>query len=263
MSTFNGMYHRIKKHGKIISPRGQKTLEIENAVTVFQPYERFANFPSRKLSLNYVREELLWYLKGDREDLSICDSAKLWREMITDGKINSNYGHAIFRQKQLDYAVDCLTKDPDSRRALIVILDREHLYPENKDVPCTVSLSFRIRDDKLCATAHMRSADAIYGTGNDIPFFSFVQECVLTYLNSRFTVPFGMGTLTLFAESLHVYEKHWQMLEKLLVESPAPVDCPKLSGVREIEYLRHGGTLQGADPHYKFTGWLYTRETKK
>jgi thymidylate synthase len=261
MNTFKAMYQRLKDHGKFVSPRGQKTLEIENALTVFEPYERFANFPSRKLNLNYIKDEILWYLRGDLYDLSICDKAKIWKDCVTDGKLNSNYGHAIFKQKQLDYVVECLKKDPDSRRAVIVILAQSHLYLENKDVPCTISLNFRLRDSKLSCTVHMRSSDAIFGYSNDVPFFSFIQECVLVYLNARLEKELELGSLTIFSESLHIYERHFEMLEKLVHEYVEPVNCPRLSSYAEIDFLRLGHHfLQSTDS--TFTQWLYARDAK-
>jgi len=260
MSTFKSMYQRLKDHGKLVTPRGQKTLEIENALTVFEPYERFANFPSRKLSLSYIKDEILWYLRGDLYDLSICDKAKIWQNCVTDGKLNSNYGHAIFKQKQLDYVVECLKKDPDSRRAIIVILAQPHLYLENKDVPCTLSLNFRLREDKLNCTVHMRSSDAIFGYGNDVPFFSLVQEFVLAGINFLRSKEYEMGTLTVFSESLHVYEKHFDMLDKLVQEDVVPIDCPRVADSLEVAYLRadHLDKIQD----YEFSTWLNTRDPK-
>lgn len=254
MSSFNSIFRKILKEGKIVSPRGQKTLELQNETCHFFPYERFANFPSRKLSLNYIRKELCWYLKGDPKDLSIAVRAKLWYDMVTNGALNSNYGKYIFVDKQIDYVVECLSRDKDSRRALINIMGKEHLFLENKDVPCTVSLGFTIRNLELRCCVHMRSTDAIYGMSNDIPFFSFIHECVYVYLQAKELWPLKMGSLTLFSESLHVYQKHWDMLKALVKEKNENVICPLLSGPQEIDKLR---SLDfSLNPHMPFTTWL-------
>ena len=71
MSAFCQLFQHLKRCGSVTSPRGQKTLELENHLAVFAPYERFANFPSRKLSLSYIKDEVRWYLRGDSADLSI------------------------------------------------------------------------------------------------------------------------------------------------------------------------------------------------
>lgn len=250
-------------NGQIISPRGQKTLEIENALCTFKPYERFANFPSRKLSLNYIKYELLWYLKGNPNDLSICEKAKIWADMVTDGRLNSNYGYYIFRCGQLDYVTGCLTVDPASRRAVISILGSQHLYAENKDVPCTVFMAFKIRDKKLTCSVTMRSTDAIFGLTNDIPFFSVVQEMVFSYLREdpRCLVE-EMGNLTLFTNSLHVYERHFSMLETIVAEESAIVNCPRIIDSQEVDDLRAGIT-PGQKNLMPFSQWLLVRDEKK
>ena len=259
MSGFSNIFHDLKSSGSIVSPRGQRTLELTDYLARFKPYERFANFPSRKLSLPYIKQEFRWYLKGDPHDLSICEKAKLWQSMVTaEGTLNSNYGAYIFRGGMLDYVVDRLQADVDSRRALIGIMNNTHLNAANTDVPCTVSLGFRIRENVLQTTVHMRSADAIYGMGNDVPFFSLVQEMVLTLLNNDREEPLTLGPLSLFMESCHVYERHWPMLDRLLTESVEPVECPRLRDSDEIRGLRNSY----GPSHYgsfvpPFTQWLH------
>lgn len=260
MSSFTAIYGSLLTNGKLVSPRGQRTLELENALVTFKPYERFASFPSRRLSLAYIRAELLWYLRGDPNDLSICDKAKLWQAMVTDGQLNSNYGKYVFRDGQLDYAVGCLVVDPASRRAVISVLGSQHLYAENNDVPCTVMLSFKIRDAKLACTVTMRSSDAIFGLGNDLPFFSLVQEMVFCYLRQdpRCLVN-GLGPLTIFSSSLHVYERHFEMLEALAIEAVAPVHCPRLMDFQEVDDLRKG-VKPGQKGLMPFSQWLLATE---
>lgn len=260
MSSFKKIFANVLATGKFVSPRGQKTLEIENALCVFQPYERFMTFPSRKLSISYIRDELLWYLKGNPYDLSICEKASIWKDMITDGRLNSNYGSPIFYHKGIDYVVRCLTVDPSSRRACISILGKMHLYMENKDVPCTVSMGFRLRNNILSCSVHMRSTDLIFGMGNDIPFFSIVQEMVCEYLRNGLP-DIKMGELTLFSESLHCYERHFEMLEKLVTEEVNEIECPRIQSANEIDYLRASDKVRAT--RYPFGAWLYYKDSRK
>ena len=126
------------------------------------------------MNLDNVKREALWYLKGDPHDTSICEHARMWKRLINfDGTINSNYGQYIFgNQQQFNVAQSMLLIDPNSRRASIVILDRCHLADKyTKDYPCTYSINFRIRDNKLNMTVRMRSQDAVFGMTNDAPNF--------------------------------------------------------------------------------------------
>ena len=234
--SFKQVYQDLRDHGEEISPRGSRTLEIQNYTYTLEPYDRFAAFPSRKLSLPYIQQELRWYFKGDPWDLSICQHAKIWEQCVTDGVIHSNYGYYLFRKNGLEYAVNCLKRDLDSRRAVVTILGSQHLFLENNDVPCTVSMGFRVRDKKLLCTVDMRSQDAVYGMGNDIPFFSIVQELVAASLS------LPMGPLTVFVESFHAYERHWGMLENLLQEQQESITIPRISGPARSE--EHTSELQ-------------------
>ena len=231
-------------------PRGLLIKELENFSYTFPPYCRWMNFEARKLSLKYIKAELRWYLHGDPTDLSIARYAKLW-ETIADhsGKVNSNYGHYIFRRAQFEWIISELRSDPDSRRASMVILQPEHLVPNNKDVPCTYGMNLRIREGKLNCSVHMRSQDAIWGLGNDLPFFSVVQELAATLL----LVP--MGNLHLAVDSFHVYEKHFDMINQIVSHGSrwSPVECPRIHSILEANRL----ICENPDMKYLFTQWLY------
>jgi len=253
-------------NGKEVSPRGLLIKELENATYVLPPYVRFANFDARKLSVKYIKREFLWYLKGDRYDTSITEHASLWKGLINeDGGINSNYGQYI--NKQFDNVIKTLQDDKDSRRASIMILSVDHLLSVTKDYPCTYALNFRIRNNKLNMTVHMRSQDAVFGMGNDAPAFSFVQEMVFVALKSAYP-ELKMGEYFHFADSLHVYERHFEMVNRLLTDAESTpdtfkaVECPRMSSPEEVEYLRKtdlGHTDVNAVPeNFTFARWLLT-----
>ena len=189
---FRQIFKDLKASGKKFSPRGLEVIEIENYTYELPPYARFCNFAARKLNLDYIKREFLWYLKGDKFDLSILKYAKMWEGLVNaDGSINSNYGQYIFHRGSderslFTYVLEELARDKDSRRASAVILRREHLLSETRDYPCTYSLNFRIRDDKLNMSVHMRSQDAVFGMGNDAPCFSFIHELVCQSLKWKY-----------------------------------------------------------------------------
>ncbi len=276
---FIKIYQRLILTGKKVAPRGLKVLESENFHYELSPYIRFVNFKVRKLNLNYIKREFLWYLRGYRFDDSIIKYAKLWKEMINkDGSINSNYGQYIFSRQcschdsQFDNVIKMLKKDKDSRRASIVILNREHLISDTNDVPCTYSLNFRIRKNFLNMSVHMRSQDAVYGFSNDVPAFSFIHEMILNVLKERYPVlKYGMYHHT--TDSFHVYEKHYLMLENItgypiiekekvemkIDDSFELIKCPKISGKKEVDFLRKLN-FSKIPAKFKFSKWLNTIE---
>lgn len=258
----------VYENGKHVSPRGLLIKEVENAHYVLPPYVRFASFKDRKLSLKYIKREFIWYLKGDRYDTSITEHASMWKGLINeDGGINSNYGQYI--NKQFDNVVETLKKDKDSRRASIMILSSEHLLSTTPDYPCTYSLNFRIRENKLNMTVHMRSQDAIFGMGNDAPAFSFVHEMLYAVLKDSYP-DLQLGEYHHFADSLHIYERHFSMVTTILgnaVVDPSgfiKIECPRLSSSAEVQYMReHSMNLTDMDmsaipEEYKFVKWLLT-----
>ena len=276
--AFDDIFSRVWNDGKLVRPRGLLVREAENFTYTLPPYVRFQNYACRKLNLSYLKREVAWYLKGDRFDTSICQHAKTWQGIVNDdGSINSNYGQYVFRtnvdvskfwgkrvfekkiSSQFDNVVDILSDDKDSRRASIVILNSSHLLSDTKDVPCTYSLNFRIRDDKLNMSVHMRSQDAIFGMGNDAPAFSIIHEMVMNALKPKYPT-IELGNYFHVADSFHVYERHFGMLEKIIEgDEFTDVEVPRISGHEEVNFLINAMHLLPADAvpdNFKFTKWL-------
>ena len=207
--------------GKTSAPRGQLTVECENVNMEFAPFVRYNRFAIRNLSLNYIKREIAWYIRADAYDTSIAEHAKIWGPMINSaGRINSCYGEYWFlRDTGVNYIVRELTADPSSRRAVIPMfgVTQQH-HIDVRDVPCTTNVEFRLRNDKLNCRFVMRSQDAVLGLGNDLPAFSFLQEVVATLLGVE------LGTLTISVGSLHVYERHFEMMKDMSSQNSKMVE---------------------------------------
>lgn len=259
-TTFRKIFTSLTNNGKFVRPRNQLVLEVENFSYELSPYVRFQNFESRKFNLDYIKSEFLWYLKGDRFDLSICEHAKIWRSIIdSDGSLNSNYGQYIFgRENQFARVVNILSSDKDSRRASMAIFAKEHTSYETNDVPCTYSLNFRIRSNKLNMSVHMRSQDAVFGMGNDAATFSFIHEMVFNALK-RVYPDIEYGSYFHVCDSFHVYERHFELIEKIVKQDLySLVLCPKISGPEEVDFLR-ANDYSSIPEYYDFTKWLLNK----
>lgn len=258
---FRDIFMRFDCKANMVRPRGQLVREVENFSYTLPPYVRFQNFVSRKLNLSYFKREMLWYLKGERFDTSICDYAKIWKDVVNkDGSINSNYGQYIFSRKhndtsQFDNVVNVLCADKDSRRASISILNSEHLLSDTNDVPCTYAMNFRIRFDELNMSVHMRSQDGIFGMGSDAPAFSVIHEMVLEALKIKYH-NLKLGNYFHSVDSFHVYERHWGLYEKIIADDDfEKIECPKIAGSAEVEYLL-GRIQDKTTSNYEFSNWL-------
>jgi thymidylate synthase len=243
--NFRQIFVDLKQKGKMTSPRGLPVIEIENYTYELPARVRFCNFEARKLNLDYIKREFLWYLRGNKHDLSILKYAKMWENLVTpDQSINSNYGQYIFNvptevtYNQFDFVVNQLIEDRDSRRASISILKSSQLIKTNKDVPCTYSLNFRIRESRLNMSVHMRSQDAVFGMGNDAPCFSFIHEMVWAALTKQYP-DLEMGSYHHIADSFHVYDRHFEVMEKIAEgDKYIPIECPVISNADEVKYLQ-------------------------
>lgn len=247
---------KLKKQGKETNPRGLKIIECENFNYKLGKYIRFMNFDSRKLNINYIKKEFLWYLKGDKFDTSITEHASMWKKLINkDGSINSNYGQYIFSNKMFFSVINELKKDKDSRRASIMILKNSHYNKKTNDIPCTYSINFRIREDKLNMTVRMRSQDAIYGMGNDAPCFSFLHEMIFVYLKHYYK-NLKYGYYYHSCDSFHVYERHFDMLNKIINnDNFTKINCPKILNIEEVIFLINCD-YSVVPNKFKFTRWL-------
>lgn len=205
------------------SPRGQKIREkLGVSFTIDNPRHRYPFVWGRNFSPTYLAAEMVWYLSGNNSTEWISNYSKFWSNISDDGKTaNSAYGARIFhtnpiiaggRLNQWDFVKDELTRDPDSRRAIIHLRTPDDSVDAKLDVPCTLSLQFFIRDAQLHMIVNMRSSDLIFGIAYDIPAFTFFQEMLALELGV------GLGTYTHCSNSLHIYERHFKMCRVILTD---------------------------------------------
>jgi len=176
----------------------------------------------RSTQFKYISAEFLLYYLGRNDADYISRYAKMWEYIKNpDGTINSAYGHLIFNTlnehgfSQYDWAFTSLVNDKDTRQAILHYNLPKHQYESNKDFVCTMYSNFHIRNNKLYLTTHMRSNDAILGTPTDIPFFCSLQIQMLEHLKS-FYPDLQLGSYTHIANSYHIYERHYEMVEQML-----------------------------------------------
>jgi thymidylate synthase len=238
MEIIKQLYGDITRNGIKMNTRGNWVKEMPCPMAMaFQPDEWFIHFTDLKLKWKYVKEELKWYIKGDRKDLSIQNHASIWNDCVDHlGYIQSNYGY--YFNDQLSTLVEILSEDRNSRRAVLPINNRMHNYIGAPDVPCTMYISFLIRGDRLCAHVHMRSQDAVFGLRNDLPAFQMFK----LRLAERLGVP--PGILYILVDSLHVYKRHWDDIHKVATRPNEENYFPGFTTVKEMEKWLNESVIQ-------------------
>lgn len=223
--SFNEVYNKLAtllndKFEYDSSPRGMKIKEsLAVSFAISNPRDRGIFNPARKFKTHYTVAECLWYLSGNDKTSWISYYASFWSRISDDGETaNSAYGARIFKRHpriaagqlvQWDWVKNELKEDPDSRRAIIHIKSPQDSTHAKLDVPCTLALQFIIREGRLNLIVNMRSSDLILGIANDVPAFTMLQELMAYELGVK------LGTYIHTSNSLHVYERHWHMLEAM------------------------------------------------
>lgn len=232
----------------ICAPRGQKIYEkLGVRFTIKNPRARIPFIKERNFAVSYIIAEALWYFSGNDLTSWISYYSKFWEKISDDGQTaNSAYGARIFRPhrraggniewrtagyvnqdeikesltwNQWDWAIEELVRDNDSRRAVVHIRSPLDSRLAKLDVPCTLTLQFFLRDDKVHLCASMRSSDLWLGIANDVPAFTFFQELMAIELQEKLERPIGLGTYTHISNSLHIYERNFKNVEEVITAS--------------------------------------------
>lgn len=153
---------------------------------------------------------------------------------------------------QLGDAVELLQRDPDSRQAVMTFFDgRRDLNRDKRDIPCTVSAQFLLRDGRLDLGVSMRSNDLWLGTPYDLVQFSILQATVAQALGVE------VGTYHHRAGSLHLYDRDIEKAEVIDFGSAQEMAFPlwNAAGIAAIQ-SRARGILFGVDePYTDFEKW--------
>ena len=217
------------------SPRGMEIKEISNAALVIDdPYFPLYENEVRSSQFKYIAGETVWYFTG-RKDIEFIDKfSKFWKQLDNgDGTVNSAYGNLIFKEplsdgrNQWQWALDSLIDDRDSRQAILHFNKPSHQWQGNKDFVCTLNGVFQIRDNRLNFTVDMRSNDLILGTATDIAFFCLLQQQMLSHLQLHYP-NLKMGNYTHIVHSLHIYERHFDLVKRMLAGPFIQMSYPPL-----------------------------------
>lgn len=219
----------VLDRGEVVSSTKGANREIR-AVTLqlTNPRARISRSESRG-KLFSALGELLWYLSGSDATDHITHYIQRYSEFDEDGVIFGGYGPRLRGNgDQLATVIDLLRRKPSTRQAVIQIFDREDLRGRHKDVPCTCTLQFLIRDGCLDLVVYMRSNDVFIGLPHDVFCFSMIQELVAR------SVEVELGQYIHMISSLHLYDRNADAARDFLDEGffsqtempPMPVDEP-------------------------------------
>ncbi len=181
----------------------------------------FLTNPVRALPIYYPCAEFIWYLTFNGDIDFIAEYSKAYRKYDEgNGLAYGAYGSRLvdnpgFRWEsreqgvddQLSAVISLLQKRSSSRQCVIALWDSGDLIhamnKSKKDLPCTQTIQFLVRDEKLHMIVNMRSNDIWLGVPNDVFCFSTLQILIAGILGIE------TGSYHHHVGSMHLYERNW------------------------------------------------------
>lgn len=209
----------------VVDKTGVSTLELVGASFCADEPSIFGD-----VNDDYIERELEWYLSQSLYVKDIPGKVpKIWQDVASrDGKINSNYGYLVFNSEnfaQYENVLMELSRSPNSRRA-VMIYTRPTMHSNwcvdgMSDFVCTNAVQYMIRDGALQVVVQMRSNDVVYGYRNDYAWQKYVQNKLVYDYNcgTKKADKIVAGDITWQVGSLHVYERHYSLIEKYIQDS--------------------------------------------
>ena len=227
----------------------------------------FPLLTTKKLHFKSIANELIWFLSGNTNIRWLNDhGVSIWNEWATeDGELGPVYGKqwTAWPTKdsgsinQIDYVVNTLRTNPNSRRILFHGWNPEYLPDESQSPqenarqgrmalpPCHLLYQFYVANGKLSAQLYIRSSDSFLGLPYNIASLALLthmlaQQCDL--------VPYE---IVVSIGDLHAYSNHMAQIQTQLAREVRAL--PQLLIKRRPEsiygYAFEDFEIVGYDPH--------------
>jgi len=199
----------IMKFQPVVSPRGRDTHEI------------FAFSAVINSKNNAFKADNIPFNLEDALKVAICMATnqkdiKRIRESVTNKHVvPGEYGGRI--SHQIERIIEQLRNDQVSRQAVIPVIKQRDYEPDSTYLPCTVSISFMVRNGKVHCIVHQRSCDFLKEGQYDLFNYCFLLMLVANSLQLEY------GDLYWNVNSLHVYKEDMDMISGKIEENPVHI----------------------------------------
>jgi thymidylate synthase len=232
----------ILHDGETVSSRRGESREVRSVSLELTNARARISRSSQRGHLFAALGEFIWYLSGEADLAPIEHYIPQYADFIGNG--SGAYGPRLFGAgdaSRIRNIIELLGRPgkEGTRQAVIQIFDNDDLDGDSRDVPCTCTLQFFVRNDAVELIAYMRSNDVIRGLPFDVFTFTLIQEVVARALGKE------VGPYTHMVGSLHLYKDDNGSAHKYLGEGvmagmamPAMPDgdpWPALELLQEVE----------------------------
>lgn len=242
----------VTRNGEATSPRGQGTHEVRWYEAAIRDPLTFPIAVGGREFRDVIGVVEGLSLVGEFAVPEIMTHyVKRFKDFEDNGIMWGAYGQRAFGS--VGNVVETLRRDPDSRQAVITLFDsRVDLNRDKRDIPCTISIQFLLRNGLLEMGVSMRSNDVWLGTPYDLMQFSILQASVAQALDVR------PGVYVHRVGSLHLYDRDRPKALGVTFESAVPMAFP-LWYAPDSEWGSIGHRareiLLGASPMTEFERW--------
>jgi thymidylate synthase len=235
--------------------RGDNRELLGVSLRILKPRARISRSENRGKPFSALGE-WLWYLSGSDTLEFIKPYVSRYVDDAVDGILEGAYGPRLMRMRNgIDQFanIELLLKErPGSRRAVIQLFNAEDIATHHKEIPCTTTMQFHLRNGLLHMSVTMRSNDAYFGLPHDVFCFTLIQEMIARLLGTE------MGEYMQYVGSMHVYNDKLEDMQAYVEEGvqqtiempPMPFGNPFLiiGKLLEVERrLRAGEALDASE----------------
>jgi len=244
MRQYLDLLQDILDHGVAKGDRtGTGTLSVFGRQFRHDLADGFPLLTTKKLHLKSIVNELLWFLKGDTNTRWLHENGvSIWDEWATEeGDLGPIYGAQWTAWptrdggsiNQVDYVVDRLRNNPDSRRILFHAWNVEYLPDESMSPqdnvragrmalpPCHLLYQFYVAAGRLSAQLMIRSSDSFLG----LPY-NTASLALLTHMLAQ-QCDLEPGEIIICTGDSHIYSNHLDQVRLQLQREPR--DLPRLA----------------------------------
>ena len=207
----------------------------------------FPLLTTKKLHFKSIANELIWFLSGNTNIRWLNDhGVSIWNEWATeDGELGPVYGKqwTAWPTKdggsinQIDYVVNTLRTNPNSRRILFHGWNPEYLPDESQSPrenarqgrmalpPCHLLYQFYVANGKLSAQLYIRSSDSFLG----LPY-NIASLALLTHMLAQ-QCDLQPHEIIVSIGDAHAYANHMAQIQEQLKRTPRAL--PQLQILRK------------------------------
>ena len=255
MKQYLDLLDRILTEGHKKTDRtGTGTLSVFGNEMRFNLEAGFPLLTTKKLHLESIIYELLWFLRGDTNVRWLQEhGVRIWNEWADEnGELGPVYGHQ-WRSwpdynggtiDQIQNVIDLIKNHPDSRR-MMVSAGNPAEVEQMALPPCHCLFQFYVADDRLSLQLYQRSADTFLGVPFNIASYALLLQMMAQVTGLK------PGEFVHTTGDTHLYLNHLEQARLQLTRTPRPLPTMKINpDVKNLfDFKYEDFELEGYNPY--------------